>query len=293
MVFWEIASCQVPYEGYDADTIKDSVKSGERLDIPTHCPSEFKELIELCWHQEPKQRPTASNVFDKISQIIEQNSHIYEVPKPPGNIPDLNESTRIVSQQILIGSEPNRHITKNLFEPQIETKKRQIGEQVFNNQDINEVNNSDLLSNEIVDNLFSRENTIYVKQNMVEYDNIHIAGEEVNFGITKIGDKGISIKENTSSPFFPGIIETYSKNILELSKEGNKSGIEAQIKDGADVNYEDLLSSDWHVKGSTPLHYSSQYGHDNLVTYLAKKGANINHLDSHILLVFFLELLFM
>jgi len=45
--------------------------------------------------------------------------------------------------------------------------------------------------------------------------------------MTIIGDKDKSIDENTSSPFFTGIIETYFKGILELFLEGSILGIEA------------------------------------------------------------------
>ena len=121
IVFWEIASCQVPYEGFDAETIKDSVKSGERLDIPSNCPVEFKELIELCWNQEHKQRPTASIVFDKISQIIGQipkfdSDYITSsVPQFSGRNPDpvitIQEApkTNIIFARV----DPNRFVTDN------------------------------------------------------------------------------------------------------------------------------------------------------------------------------------
>ena len=67
-----MVSCRVPNEGFDAHTIESSVLRGERLEIPSTCPAVFKELIELCWLHEPKQRPTSSDVFDKISEIINQ-----------------------------------------------------------------------------------------------------------------------------------------------------------------------------------------------------------------------------
>jgi len=122
IIFWEIATCQVPYEGFDADTIKDSVKSGKRLEIPSTCPERFKELIELCWLQEPKQRPTASNVFDFISQLITQTSnicsehHTSSVQNISGSIPDrgisFQEVPRMSNQNlIIIGSEPGRFVT--------------------------------------------------------------------------------------------------------------------------------------------------------------------------------------
>ena len=126
--FWEIASCQVPYEGFDAHTIESSVLRGERLDIPSSCPVEFKELIELCWHQEHKQRPTASKVFDKISQIIGQiQKNDYEnitssVPQLSGSIPDPVITFPGVQNPNIIGSDQKRLVTEKDFDSQIESE---------------------------------------------------------------------------------------------------------------------------------------------------------------------------
>jgi len=127
MIFWEIASCQVPYEGFDADTIKDSVKSGERLEIPSVCPVEFKELIELCWLQEPSQRPSATNVFEKISRIIAQipkfdsENLISSVPQFSGSFPDPVISFQDVPEKklnpIIIGGDSNLLTTDNQSVP--------------------------------------------------------------------------------------------------------------------------------------------------------------------------------
>jgi len=126
IIFWEIATCQVPYDGFDAETIKDSVKSGERLGFPSTCPIEFIQLIEQCWSQNPKDRPNSADVFDKISQLNEQfpkNDSKYitsSAPQFSGSISDqgisfLDMSTLNNKKQILSGSSPNRLVTENQF----------------------------------------------------------------------------------------------------------------------------------------------------------------------------------
>jgi len=112
MIFWEIASCQAPYDKWEQQQILFHVFSGNRLDIPSTCPAGFKDLIKFCWHQEPKQRPTASNVFDKISQLIAQIPKIdSSVPQVSGNIPDLGISLPEEHKQNLIGSDPKQLVT--------------------------------------------------------------------------------------------------------------------------------------------------------------------------------------
>ena len=121
IVFWEIATCQIPYEGFDAHTIMSTVLRGERLDIPSTCPVEFKELIEHCWHKEPKQRPTASIVFETISQILGQirkcdsENITSSVPQLSGSNPDRVITIQEVPNNnlILSGSIPNRLLTDN------------------------------------------------------------------------------------------------------------------------------------------------------------------------------------
>jgi len=69
IIFWEIASCQVPYEGVDEYSIMNSVEKGKRPQILESCPGEFKDLIERCWSHDPKHRPDSSSVLKQISEI--------------------------------------------------------------------------------------------------------------------------------------------------------------------------------------------------------------------------------
>lgn len=42
------------------------VQNGMRPQIPDYCEESMKELIRMCWHQDPKQRP----MFDQIYQWL-------------------------------------------------------------------------------------------------------------------------------------------------------------------------------------------------------------------------------
>jgi hypothetical protein len=50
--------------------IEDNVRRGKRPPIPTSIPSEFQELIALCWAQKPDQRPTFSDSVTRLSVLI-------------------------------------------------------------------------------------------------------------------------------------------------------------------------------------------------------------------------------
>ena len=45
------------------------MKKGERLGIPRHAPPPYRALIENCWDDDPKNRPTWSQILDKIKEM--------------------------------------------------------------------------------------------------------------------------------------------------------------------------------------------------------------------------------
>jgi len=71
VVFWEIASCEIPYRGFDSEEIRDYVISGERLQIPDSCSRDFGVLICECWKHEPTLRPSIGSIIDKLLEICE------------------------------------------------------------------------------------------------------------------------------------------------------------------------------------------------------------------------------
>jgi len=142
-IFWEIASCQVPYDKWEQQQILFHVFSGKRLGIPSTCPVGFKELIEYCWSHEPKQRPSASDLFDRISQLIAKIPNINTEQftssnlQLSGSIPvrgiSFSETTELCDpKQMFTGYYPNRLVTDDQFaqkgESEIERKIRMARE---------------------------------------------------------------------------------------------------------------------------------------------------------------------
>ena len=56
----------MPWEGVPPLEVWERVKKGERILIPRHCPPLFRSLIVSCWSPDPEERPTWSQILDKI-----------------------------------------------------------------------------------------------------------------------------------------------------------------------------------------------------------------------------------
>jgi serine/threonine protein kinase len=55
-------------EAHDISLAK-HICDGKRLEIPDDTPKFYAELMQQCWDNEPKKRPTASNLYKKLSWI--------------------------------------------------------------------------------------------------------------------------------------------------------------------------------------------------------------------------------
>lgn len=78
IVLWEIVTGECPeYHFQDLKQLMRSVISGQRLSIPSDVPASLSELIQQCWHQDPKLRPA----FDEIVETL-KNIHAQYKPIP-------------------------------------------------------------------------------------------------------------------------------------------------------------------------------------------------------------------
>ncbi len=75
IVCWEIAnhmSCS-PFSEYKMpeSVLKQKIIAENlRPTIPTTCPKEYANLIESCWHTNPKERPTMEEVVERLSLLL-------------------------------------------------------------------------------------------------------------------------------------------------------------------------------------------------------------------------------
>lgn len=72
IVMWEIYTQRDPFEEYDESMIEVALLRGERPPIPTGCPADFAELLRSAWHQQPAQRPTASQIVLRLSRMLDR-----------------------------------------------------------------------------------------------------------------------------------------------------------------------------------------------------------------------------
>ncbi|KAG0228765.1 hypothetical protein BGW42_002007, partial [Actinomortierella wolfii] len=65
VVMWEMAAnCTRPYKDQEkGELIAHHVKSGYRETLPHDTPIEYRKWVERCWHHDPNQRPSASEVI--------------------------------------------------------------------------------------------------------------------------------------------------------------------------------------------------------------------------------------
>ncbi|KAI8911133.1 kinase-like domain-containing protein, partial [Gorgonomyces haynaldii] len=56
VVLWELFTWQQPYKNVTPEEIQNSILNGERMDVPSSVPDAIRDLIQLGWHQDYKER---------------------------------------------------------------------------------------------------------------------------------------------------------------------------------------------------------------------------------------------
>ena len=72
ILIWEVYSEMEPFYNNNSKAIECAVTRGQRPDeniLPDDMPSEIKQLMESCWHQEPLQRPVMGYVMKVLATV--------------------------------------------------------------------------------------------------------------------------------------------------------------------------------------------------------------------------------
>ena len=251
IVFWEIASCQIPYSGYDEDTIKDSVKSGERLEVPDSCPMEFKNLIDACWNHDPNKRPPIGDIVDTLYEICEKENK-WKFTKPNDFETDVFEASakgklNSIIYHLANGTSVNQEFLFDVYDG------------------IEGMKNSSLL-------LFASR---YGHLSIVEY--LIKQGAFVNFHNISIQTPLHFASENGHVNVVEFLVKSGSdieaKEVDDwtalhiASQNGHVNVVEFLVKSGSNI---DARNKD----NRTALYIASQNGHAKVVEFLGKLGSN-------------------
>ncbi|XP_067832934.1 insulin-like growth factor 1 receptor [Heptranchias perlo] len=124
VVLWEIATlAEQPYQGMSNEQVLHFVMINGILDKPENCPDKLHELMQLCWQQNPKSRPTFIQILDQITDTLcpsfrdvsffhAQENQLREsaTPRPPTLPPDS-------ASPPASGRQTRRNATRNEPEP--------------------------------------------------------------------------------------------------------------------------------------------------------------------------------
>ncbi|XP_036211560.1 insulin-like growth factor 1 receptor isoform X1 [Myotis myotis] len=89
VVLWEIATlAEQPYQGLSNEQVLRFVMEGGLLDKPDNCPDMLFELMQVCWHFNPKMRPSFLDIIGSIKDelepgFIEVSFYYSDENKPP------------------------------------------------------------------------------------------------------------------------------------------------------------------------------------------------------------------
>ncbi|XP_048238941.1 uncharacterized protein LOC124124523 [Haliotis rufescens] len=75
VVLWELLTHEVPFKGIEGFQVAWLVvEKGERLLVPSTCPSCFGQLMKDCWELDPKKRPTFKQILARLDAMLQDES---------------------------------------------------------------------------------------------------------------------------------------------------------------------------------------------------------------------------
>uniref|UniRef100_A0A3B1J7U9 Tyrosine-protein kinase receptor n=1 Tax=Astyanax mexicanus TaxID=7994 RepID=A0A3B1J7U9_ASTMX len=89
VVLWEISTlAEQPYQGLSNEQVLKFVMDGGYLDRPDNCADRLHNLMQMCWHYNPKMRPTFQEIIEMLKEELhpsfQEMSFFYsEENKPP------------------------------------------------------------------------------------------------------------------------------------------------------------------------------------------------------------------
>ncbi|KAK2945240.1 hypothetical protein BLNAU_19816 [Blattamonas nauphoetae] len=73
MVLWEVLTQQIPFESDPADIAQEKMMKGERPSLAMISDTSLSMLIDRCWAQDPKRRPSITDVIACLEDLTDIN----------------------------------------------------------------------------------------------------------------------------------------------------------------------------------------------------------------------------
>ena len=68
MTFYEVLTGDIPFQGVPLVEVYQKVCTGERPELPPHCPNYIASFIKKCWAGNPNERPETSEICERLRQ---------------------------------------------------------------------------------------------------------------------------------------------------------------------------------------------------------------------------------
>ncbi len=99
MIACEIATRHLPYHDFETGKVDPAWRQraiqGQRGNLPLDCPSELAVVIKACWSQDPKDRPTASQVAQVLEGLWQQTTRAEPSPSSWTQPPLIHDSKQV------------------------------------------------------------------------------------------------------------------------------------------------------------------------------------------------------
>ena len=78
IILWELLVRVKPFDEFEeahsqfVTVLEDAIVKGLRPNIPPDCPKAYRELIEECWHDDPKRRPDFVQICRRLDMMRDE-----------------------------------------------------------------------------------------------------------------------------------------------------------------------------------------------------------------------------
>ncbi len=79
IIFWELATGSIPYEGWNDEDIIRNIMKGFRQDIPLNVPERFELIISNAWNQQADKRPSCQQLIEDIKEGSKSTSNTQKI----------------------------------------------------------------------------------------------------------------------------------------------------------------------------------------------------------------------